>query len=43
MMRPVWAFTYIGLAGDSYTQKKSKASLVASDIIEHLGNTKLLD
>jgi len=32
-----------GLAGDSYTQKKSKASLVASDIIEHLGNTKLLD
>jgi NAD(P)H-hydrate epimerase len=32
-----------GLAGDSYAQKKSKASLVASDLIEHLGNTKLLD
>jgi len=32
-----------GLAGDSYAQKKSKASLVASDILEHLGNTKLLD
>lgn len=32
-----------GLAGDTYAQKKSKASLVASDLIEHLGNTKLLD
>ena len=32
-----------GLAGDCYAQKKSKASLVASDIIEHLGDTKLLD
>jgi NAD(P)H-hydrate epimerase len=32
-----------GLAGDTYAQKKSKASLLASDIIEHLGNTKLLD
>jgi NAD(P)H-hydrate repair Nnr-like enzyme with NAD(P)H-hydrate dehydratase domain len=31
------------LAGDTYAQKKSKASLVASDLIEHLGNTKLLD
>jgi hydroxyethylthiazole kinase-like uncharacterized protein yjeF len=32
-----------GLSGDLAIQKKSKASLVASDLIDHLGEIRLLD
>jgi NAD(P)H-hydrate repair Nnr-like enzyme with NAD(P)H-hydrate dehydratase domain len=33
----------LGLSGDLAIQKKSKASLVASDLIDHLSEIRLLD